>query len=52
MAKASKAWLREFVENMIVEYCSEISRRESIAEEILKAVVKNVLFHLLWNYQN
>ncbi len=40
MAKASKAWLREFVENMIVEYCSEISRRESIAEEILKAVVK------------
>ncbi|RHS80631.1 hypothetical protein DW928_06295 [Firmicutes bacterium AM43-11BH] len=40
MAKASKAWLREFVENMIVEYRSEISRRDSIAEEILKTIVK------------
>lgn len=40
MAKASKSWLREFVENMIVEYCSGISRRASIAEEILDVVVK------------
>ena len=40
MAKASKSWLREFVENMIVEYCSGTSRRDSIAEEILEAVVK------------
>lgn len=40
MAKASKPWLREFVENMIVEYCSGTSRRKRIAEEILEAVVK------------
>lgn len=40
MAKASKPWLREFVENMIAEYCSGTSRRDSIAEEILEAVVK------------
>lgn len=40
MAKASKSWLKDFVENMIAEYCSGISRRDSIAEEILKAVVK------------
>ena len=40
MAKASKLWLREFVENMMVEYCSKIKRRDSIAEEILEAVVK------------
>lgn len=40
MAKASKSWLKEFVENMIAEYCSGTSRRDSVAEEILKAVVK------------
>lgn len=40
MAKSSKSWLKEFVENMIVEYCSGTSRRDSVAEEILKAVVK------------
>ena len=40
MAKASKSWLKDFVENMIAEYCSGISRRDSVAEEILKAVVK------------
>lgn len=40
MAKASKPWLREFVENMIAEYCSGTSKRDSIAEEILEAVVK------------
>lgn len=40
MAKSSKSWLKEFVENMIVEYCSGSSRRDSVAEEILKAVVK------------
>lgn len=40
MAKASKSWLRKFVDNMIIEYCSGISRRDSIAEEILEAVVK------------
>lgn len=40
MSKASKSWLREFVENMIEEYCSGTSRRDSIAEEILEAVVK------------
>ena len=40
MAKASKSWLKDFVENMIAEYCSGISRRDSVAEEILKVVVK------------
>ena len=40
MAKASKSWLQKFVENMIIEYCSGTSRRDSIAEEILEAVVK------------
>lgn len=40
MAEASKSWLKEFVEEMIAEYCSGISRRDSIAEEILRAVVK------------
>lgn len=40
MAKASKSWLKEFVENMIAEYCSGTGRRDSVAEEILKAVVK------------
>ncbi len=40
MARASKSWLKEFVENMIAEYCSGTSRRDSVAEEILKAVVK------------
>ena len=42
MAKSSKSWLKEFVENMIVEYCSGTSRRDSVAEEILKAVVKKM----------
>lgn len=32
MAKSSKSWLKEFVENMIVEYCSGTSRRDSVAE--------------------
>lgn len=41
IAKASKSWLKEFVENMIAEYCSGISRNDSVAEEILEAVVKN-----------
>lgn len=40
MAKASKSWLKEFVENMIAEYCAGTSRRDSVAEEILEAVVK------------
>lgn len=40
MAKASKSWLKEFVENMIAEYCSGIGRTDSVAEEILGAVVK------------
>ncbi len=40
MAKASKSWLKEFVENMIAEYCSGTRRRDSVAEEILEAVVK------------
>ena len=40
MAKASTSWLKEFVENMIAEYCSGISRTDSVAEEILEAVVK------------
>lgn len=40
MAKASKSWLKEFVENMIAEYCSGASRRDSVAEEILEAVLK------------
>ena len=40
MAKASKSWLKEFGENMIAEYCSGTGRRDSVAEEILKAVVK------------
>ena len=40
MAKTSKSWLKEFVENMIAEYCFGISRRDSVAEEILEAVVK------------
>ena len=40
MAKVSKSWLKEFVENMIAEYCSGISRRDSVAEEVLKSVVK------------
>lgn len=40
MAKASKSWLKEFVENMIAEYCARTSRRKSAAEEILEAVVK------------
>ena len=40
MAKASKSWLKEFVENMIAEYCSGASRRDSVTEEILEAVLK------------
>ena len=36
MAKSSKSWLKEFVENMIVEYCSGTSRRDSVAEEFEK----------------
>lgn len=40
MAESSKPWLKEFVENMIEEYSSGISRSDSVAEEILKAVVK------------
>lgn len=40
MAKTSKSWLKEFVENMIAEYCSGASRRDSVAEEILEAVLK------------
>lgn len=40
MAKASKSWLKEFLENMIAEYCSGASRRDSVAEEILEAVLK------------
>lgn len=40
MAKVSKLWLKEFMEEMMAEYCSGISRRDSIAEEILGAVVK------------
>lgn len=44
MAKASKSWLKEFLENMIAEYCSGASRRDSVAEEILEAVLKKCDF--------
>lgn len=40
MAEASKQWLKEFIENMITEYCFGVSRRDSVAEEILEAIVK------------
>ena len=40
MAKASKLWLKQFVENMIVEYCAGASRRDSVAEKILEVIVK------------
>ncbi len=40
MAKASKPWIKEFIESMITEYCAGISRTDSVAEEILEAVVK------------
>lgn len=44
MAKASKSWLKEFLENMIAEYCSGASRRDGVAEEILEAVLKKCDF--------
>lgn len=42
MARASKEWLTEFVEKMINEYCSGANRSNSVAEDILEAIVKNM----------
>lgn len=41
MASASQKWLTEFVENMISEFCDDDSRFNSIAEDILEAIIKN-----------
>ena len=50
MAKASKSWLREFVENMIVEYCSGISRKKTVIDSIKnssdKAYVEKLSTHV------
>ncbi|MCD8016093.1 MAG: hypothetical protein LUG99_23655 [Lachnospiraceae bacterium] len=42
MARASKQWLTEFVENMIAEYSDDTNRFNRVAEDVLAAIVKNV----------
>ena len=40
MTESSKQWVENFVENMIDEYNSSDSRKESVSEKILEAIVK------------